>query len=221
MASSGDASLRKEGAQPDVNLHQLDNELRELEFDSPAKKGATAYDIHDMDALGLAPTFKRRFKFIAMVGFCSTVVVAWQNTLTNFGFGLVDGGTGGIFWTFIFGLAASTFLYLTLCELASSFPTAGGQYQWVAECAPRSARNLLSYCTGWLLVLGWHTTVAGCGVIIGNLIKYCIVLYHPNNAAISSQWFPTLLAILSLVLGGTFNLYCESNSMCRPQLAIC
>jgi len=154
---------------------------------------------------------QRRFKFIAMVGFCSTVVVAWQNTLTNFGFGLVDGGTGGIFWTFIFGLIASKFLYLTLCELSSSFPTAGGQYQWVAECAPASARNLLSYCTGWLLVLGWHTTVAGCGVIIGNLIKFCIVLYHPNNAAINSQWFPTLLAILSLVFGGIFNLYCEQT----------
>lgn len=120
MSSSGDGSLRKEPAHTDVSLRQLDSELRELEFDSPAKEGATAYDIHDMDALGLAPTFKRRFKFVAMVGFCSTVVVAWQNTLTNFGFGLLDGGTGGIFWTFIFGLIGSTFLYLTLCELSSS-----------------------------------------------------------------------------------------------------
>jgi hypothetical protein len=75
-----------------------------------------------------------------------------------------------------------------------------------AEC---TNSNLLSYCTGWLLVLGWQTTVAGCGVIIGNLIKYCIVLYHPENAAVGSQWFPTLLAVLSLLLGGIFNLYCE------------
>ncbi|KAK4890387.1 hypothetical protein LTR27_010915 [Elasticomyces elasticus] len=207
MESSGETSLRNEAPRTDVNMKQLNSELRELEFDVPAKEGATAYDIQDMDALGLAPTFRRRFKFIAMVGFCSTVVVAWQNTLTNFGFGLLDGGTGGIFWTFIFGLMSSTFLYLTLCELSSSFPTAGGQYQWVAECAPASFRNILSYCTGWLLVLGWHTTVAGCGVIMGDLTKYCIVLYSPDSAAINSQWFPTLLAIVSLVFGGAFNLY--------------
>ena len=119
MTSSGNTSLRKEATHTDVILQQLNSELHELEFDSPAKEGATAYDIRDMDALGLAPTFKRQFKFVAMVGFCSTVVVAWQNTLTNFGFGLFDGGTGGIFWTFVFGLFGSTFLYLTLCELSS------------------------------------------------------------------------------------------------------
>lgn len=149
MTSSGDGSLHKEAAATDVNLRQLDTEIRELEFDSPAKEGATAYDVQDMAALGLDPTFRRRFKFIAMVGFCSTVVVAWQNTLTNFGFGLVDGGTGGIFWTFIFGLIGSTFLYLSLSELASCFPTAGGQYQWVVSSrnessSPAAAKLLTS-----------------------------------------------------------------------------
>lgn len=66
-------------------MKQPDSGLSGLDFGNPAKEGATAYDLQDMDALGLAPTFKRRFKFVAMVGFCSTVVVAWQNTLTNFG----------------------------------------------------------------------------------------------------------------------------------------
>ena len=117
MDPSSDTSFRKEAARPDVNLRDLTSDP---DSNGPAKEGATAYDLHDMDALGLAPTFRRRFKFIAMVGFCSTVVVAWQNTLTNFGFGLLDGGTGGIFWTFIFGLISSTFLYLTLCELSST-----------------------------------------------------------------------------------------------------
>ena len=121
MASSDDASLQKEAVQTNAELKQLDNELHELEFDSPAKQGATAYDLRDMNALGIAPVFKRRFKFVAMVGFSSTVVVAWQNCLTNFGFGLVDGGTGGIFWTFIFALLAALFLYLTLCELSSRY----------------------------------------------------------------------------------------------------
>ena len=121
MGSNDDASLQKEAVQTNAELRQLDNELYELEFDNPAKQGATAYDIRDMNALGIAPAFKRNFKFVAMVGFSSTVVVAWQNTLTNFGFGLLDGGTGGIFWTFVFALIASLFLYLTLCELSSRY----------------------------------------------------------------------------------------------------
>ena len=74
-------------------LRALDDEMRELEYDSHAvKKGTTAHDIRDMNALGLASTFRRRFKFVAMVGFSSTVVVAWQNVLTTFGFALFNGG---------------------------------------------------------------------------------------------------------------------------------
>ncbi|KAK5693881.1 hypothetical protein LTR17_024947 [Elasticomyces elasticus] len=211
MDTGNSSALQKEATHRNVELRELDDELRDLEFDSPAKQDATAYDIRDMNALGLAPTFKRRFKFIAMVGFCSTVVVGWQNTCTNFGFGLFDGGTGGIFWTFVFSLIASTFLYLTLCELSSCFPTAGGQYQWVAECAPTKARNLLSYITGWLLCIGWQTTAAGCGVIMGNLTKYCILLYRPHSTMIASQWFPTVLAIIFLLCGGSFNVYCECS----------
>jgi hypothetical protein len=113
MSRNEDASRQKEAIQTSAELQKLNKEVHELDLD------ATAHDVRDMDALGLAPLFKRRFKFVAMVGFCSTVVVAWQNTLTNFGFGLYDGGTGGIFWTFIFSLIASIFLYLSLCELAS------------------------------------------------------------------------------------------------------
>ena len=82
MTSSNEESLHKQ-AETNVNLRQLNNELRELEFDSPAKEGATAYDLQDMNALGLEPTFKRRFKFVAMVGFASTVVMCWQNSLAT------------------------------------------------------------------------------------------------------------------------------------------
>ena len=51
----------------------LNNEIQELEFGrSPAIQWATAHDLRDMDALDLAPTSRRRFKFVAMVGFSST-----------------------------------------------------------------------------------------------------------------------------------------------------
>ena len=84
-----------------------------------AEYHATQHDLRDMDALGLAPTFRRRFKFVAMVGFASTVVVAWQATLAVFGFALYNGGTGGFFWTFVFSIFGMGFVYLTISELSS------------------------------------------------------------------------------------------------------
>lgn len=105
-----------------VKLRAIDEEIRDIEFDgnAAARKWATPHDIRDMDALGLSPRFKRRFKFVAMVGFSSTVVVAWQNVLATFGFAFYNGGTGGLFWTFIFSITAMTLVYLSLAELSSS-----------------------------------------------------------------------------------------------------
>ncbi|KAK3072457.1 hypothetical protein LTR53_006784 [Teratosphaeriaceae sp. CCFEE 6253] len=129
-----------------VELRALDAEMRNLEFgsDDAPEKYATAYDLRDMNALGLVPTFRRRFDFLAMLGFSSTVVVAWQTTLATFSFALFNGGTGGLFW---------------------------------------------------------------CGIIIGNLIKYCIVLYYPDSVAYNSQWFPTLLAVGAVIIAALFNIF--------------
>lgn len=96
-------------------------EIHDGDLDHDAvEQYATAYDLRDMDALGLARTFRRRFKFLTMVGFSSTVVVAWQNVLATYGFALYNGGTGGLFWTFIFSMFAFTFIYLSLAELSST-----------------------------------------------------------------------------------------------------
>ena len=119
MAYYGDNGDVKEVSNR-VEVRTLDDELHDLEFDrNPATQWATVKDLRDMDALGIAPTFRRRFKFIAMVGFSSTVVVAWQNTMATFGFALFNGGTGGLFWTFIFSTVGMCLVYLTLSELAS------------------------------------------------------------------------------------------------------
>jgi hypothetical protein len=121
MAYNADSRLETKDSH-NVELSAFEEEIRDLEFDrtARAKKWATANDLRDMDALGLSPTFKRRFQFVAMVGFASTVVVAWQNTLATFGLALYNGGTGGLFWTFIFSIIAMTFVYLSLAELSSS-----------------------------------------------------------------------------------------------------
>ena len=79
-------------------LRTPDDEIHDLEFDgTPVKQWATIHDLREMDALGIAPTFRRRFKFVAMLGFSSTVVVAWQVTMVTFGFAFFNGGTGGLF----------------------------------------------------------------------------------------------------------------------------
>ena len=99
----------------------IDEEIYALEYDhNPKKLQPTAHDVRDMGLFGIQPTFTRRFKFVAMVGFASTVVMCWQNTLATFSFALQNGGTGGYFFTYIYGMFAFGFTYLSLAELSSS-----------------------------------------------------------------------------------------------------
>ena len=51
------------------------------------------------------------------------------------------------------------------------------------------------------------TFLTACGIIIGNTIKYCILIYHPDSPAANSEWLPTILAMIALASGGVFNVY--------------
>jgi choline transport protein len=92
---------------------------------------------------------------------------------------------------------------------ACSYPTAAGQFQWVAECAPPRFRRILSFCTGSLCVLAWPTFFASCCVIIGNTVKDCVLIYHPTSPVIGHPiapgWFTTLVAWVALYFAYVFN----------------
>lgn len=88
MSQRGNTQLSHEASTEKApEVRAVDEEMYERE-DGAVKLGVTTHDMRDMNALGIAATFRRRFKFVAMVGFSSTVVVAWPNVLTTFGFGL-------------------------------------------------------------------------------------------------------------------------------------
>ena len=48
--------------------------------DDPAKKYARAYEMRDMDALGIVPRFRRCLDFLATLGCFNTGLVAWDST---------------------------------------------------------------------------------------------------------------------------------------------
>ena len=57
--------------------------------------------------------------------------------------GLVDGNTGGTIVMYLINFAAFSTIILSLAEMASMAPTAGGQYHWASEVT--LTRNHLMY----------------------------------------------------------------------------
>jgi choline transport protein len=95
----------------------------------PVKYQGTAADRQDMNMLGKKQVLRRQFRFSTMLGFASTVMVAWEFVLLVSPFGLSDGGTAGVFWGLIICPFAMTPIYASLAEVASMSPTSAGQYR--------------------------------------------------------------------------------------------
>jgi len=74
----------------------------------------------------------------------------------------------------------STCVGITLSELASALPSAGGQYFWASELAPRRYANFASYLTGWFAWAGAIFTSASVALAMGYAVVGCYQLAHPD-----------------------------------------
>ncbi|KAI6794089.1 amino acid transporter-like protein [Hortaea werneckii] len=159
----------------------------------PKEYQGTPTDRQDMHTLGRKQVLRRRFKFFTMLGFASTVMVAWEFVLVVSPFGLADGGKPAVFWGLLLSPVVLTPVYASLAEMASMRPTTAGQYAWVSELAPPNLQKGLSYAVGWLISLGWQTFLCGVSFQVASLVLGLAVL---GNADYDMQpWHTTLLTV--------------------------
>jgi choline transport protein len=76
----------------------------------------------------------------------------------------------------------------------------------VSEFAPPSSQKFLSYVTGWLCVLGWHTGIAGCAYTVANMLIGIIAINHPDTYT-PQPWHGTLFVIAIALLAFLFNTF--------------
>jgi amino acid transporter len=146
----------------------------------------------------------------------------WEILLfTNFP-ALLDGGLAGLWWQMIWCYIGQTFIVLSLSEMSSMAPTAGGQYHWVSinnkpytakcidsskvsEFAPPSLQKILSYYSGWLSMLAWQAFVPANSYICAALVQALIVLNDPTH--VPQPWQTTLLMIAFVSGMAAFNVF--------------
>ena len=101
---------------------------------------------------------------------------------------------------------------LSLAELASSAPTAGGQYHWVSEYAPVRWQKALSYCSGWLSMVSWQSMVVIECYAISDIVQAMILVSDPTYDA--TRWRGTLFAMAAAVFVSTFNIVLAGYLSC-------
>lgn len=121
----------------------------------------------------------RDLGLLAIVSIGWNICNSWAAIAATLAISVASGGPVtliyGIIIIFIFGGACA----LSMAEIASVHPTAGGQYHWTSILAPVSASRGLSYWCGAINVFGWIATSAG-----------FIITFPIMALALASFWNP-------------------------------
>ena len=143
-------------------------------------KGLGDTDAMKLEAMGYKQDMKRNFSILSLLGVGFSLTNSWFGISAALITGIKSGGPVltiyGIPWiAFI-----SACIGITLSELASALPNAGGQYFWANELAPRNYANFASYLTGWFAWAGSIFTSASVALGLGAAGVGCWQLTHPD-----------------------------------------
>ncbi|EKM57694.1 uncharacterized protein PHACADRAFT_90748 [Phanerochaete carnosa HHB-10118-sp] len=166
---------------------------------------ASTNDQRDMRRMGKKQEFTRSFRIITSIAFTSCVMGTWELIITTSTPALVAGGTAGLFWSTIWSYVGQAFVVLSLAEMSSMAPTAGGQYHWVSEFAPHKYQKILSYTSGWLSTLAWNSMVSVTCFLCAQIVQAMIILNNPDY--VPERWHTTLITIGFAVSFGSYNTF--------------
>ncbi|KAF2639289.1 choline transport protein-like protein [Massarina eburnea CBS 473.64] len=150
-----------------------------------SKNEPTSNPTLDQDAIKLAEMgykqdMQRNFSVWSVLGVGFSLTNSWFGISAALVTGINSGGPILIIYGIILIALVSTCVGITLSELASALPNAGGQYFWANELAPKKWANFASYLTGWFAWAGSVFTSASVALAMGSAMMGCYQLSHPD-----------------------------------------
>ncbi|KAL4974868.1 hypothetical protein BDW66DRAFT_160907 [Aspergillus desertorum] len=114
----------------------------------------TASEDMALEHLGYKQELQRSFSLLDMIGFSFSIVTCWTALSGVFIIGVRAGGPPVMGFGWIGVCVVTSTVALSMAEMCSRWPVAGGQYSWVALLAPPQVSRQLSYITGWFMLTG-------------------------------------------------------------------
>jgi amino acid permease (GABA permease) len=131
-----------------------------LAVNEQAAQAPLGSDEETLHHLGYAQELRRRMSGFSNFAVSFTIISILSGCLTLYGYGMATGGPAVIVWGWPFVGIMTLFVGLSMAEVCSSYPTAGGLYYWSAKLARRNG-PAWSWFTGWFNFLGQVAVTAG------------------------------------------------------------
>lgn len=118
-------------------------------------------DTKALHEMGYAQELERSMSGFSNFAVSFTIISILSGCLTLYGYGLLHGGPPVMLWGWLIVGVLVLFVGMSMAEICSSFPTAGGLYYWAAKLAPGKSAPIWSWFTGWFNLLGEVAVTAG------------------------------------------------------------
>jgi amino acid transporter len=158
-------------------------------------------DTKDLHAMGYAQELDRSMSKFSNFAVSFTIISILSGCLTLYGYGLNHGGPPVMLWGWLFVGVMVIFAGMSMAEICSAFPTAGGLYYWAAKLAPGKSAPIWSWFTGWFNLLGQVAVTAG--ISFGAAYSVCafLAIWTGKEYWLSPGHTIAILAVILFVQG--------------------
>jgi amino acid permease (GABA permease) len=162
---------------------------------------ALTSDEEELHRLGYAQELRRRMSGFSNFAVSFTIISILSGCLTLYGYGMNTGGPAIIVWGWPIVGIMTLFVGLSMAEVCSSYPTAGGLYYWSAKLAKKNGAAW-SWFTGWFNFLGQVAVTAGIDFGAAFFINAFLNIEWGVSTA---HWVTILIFAIVLAVHGLLN----------------
>ncbi|KAL5338918.1 amino acid/polyamine transporter I [Aspergillus crustosus] len=146
---------------------------------------------------------KRKFNILSIVAVGYNISNSWVAIAASFAIAIQSGGAVSLLYGIILVTFAMLCTGVTLVELASVYPTAGGQYHFTSILASRRWSRGLSYSSGLAAIFSLICLGASIGLSATNALMAIVIRWQPGYQ--SQAWHSFLVYQLFNVVVGVYN----------------
>ncbi|RVX66394.1 hypothetical protein B0A52_09624 [Exophiala mesophila] len=153
---------------------------------SPVDEAGLSVDEIQLRAQGHIGELPRQFSAFATLSLAFSLTNSWVGYSAVFPTPLFAGGGPTVVFGLITAMIACSFITAGLAELASAFPSSGGQYHFAFMVSAPENRAAIAFTVGWLSVIAWCLTVASAQIFCAQIIMNLASFYNPDFEG--TQW---------------------------------
>jgi amino acid transporter len=163
-------------------------------------------DRDDLHALGYAQELKRGLGGFSNFAISFSIISILAGGMTSYWLGMVTGGPRVITLGWIIVGFFALLVGMSMGEICSAYPTAGGLYFWSAKLAgPKRNGARWSWFTGWFNLLGQIGVIASVDYALSIFIGFFIRLYSASFTLTAPKVY--VIYLIVLVVHGLLNTF--------------